>query len=624
MFKSSSDSLDEYTDVVSSYISFCFDNCIPSKTIKIKPNDKDWVNQDFKDSMQKKFLAFQNNDEEGKKRAKYDVKKSVRKAKAIYGKKLEKQFTDGDAQGVWNGVQKVTQYKKKSKFDDCDPSLPDKLNDFYGRFDQANTNPPPTILPPDSNSDPPFVISETDVRKAFKSQNPRKAAGPDRVAPSVLKNCAEQLAPVFTDIFNLSIRECKVPTCFKRSTIIPVPKKPTVTKLNDYRPVALTSVIMKVLERFVLVFLQKSTAALMDPHQFAYRSNRSVDDAVALGLHYVLQHLDNPQSYARILFVDYSSAFNTIIPEKLYKKLIDMDIHKSTCAWILDFLLYRPQSVRVGNLLSNESILNTGAPQGCVLSPLLFTLFTNDCVSCDNSVKIIKFSDDTTVEGLISDNNECAYRDVVGKLVDWCQVNNLELNVSKTKEIIVDFRKKTSTITPLSINGEVVEQVNSFKFLGTTISKDLTWKAHIDLATKKARQRLFFLRELNKFRVGQQILATFYRSVIESILTFSITVWFGNASGKDKDKMNRIIKTASRIIGTEVPSLSEIYDKRLVRRAINTLRDTDHPANQLLQLLPSNKRLRSIKSKSVRFANSFYPMAIRGVNSAKLLPDILN
>ena len=256
--------------------------------------------------------------------------------------------------------------------------------------------------------------------------------------------------------------------------------------------------------------------------------------------------------------------------------------------------------------------------------PIESKLFTNDCVSQNDSVKIIKFSDDTTVEGLISDNNEYAYRDEVGKLVDWCQVNNFELNVSKTKEIIVDFRKKTSAITPLSINGEDVEQVTSFKFLGTTISKDLSWKAHIDNATKKARQRLFFLRELNKFRVGQQILSTFYRSVIESILTFSITVWFGNVSAKDMDKMNKVIKNASRIIGTEVSSLSEIYDKRIIRRAVNTLRDTDHPANQLLQLLPSKKRLRSIQTKSTRFANSFYPMAIRRVNSDKLLPNILD
>ena len=87
------------------------------------------------------------------------------------------------------------------------------------------------------------------MRRLLRSQNPRKAAGPDSVSPSVLRHCADQLAPVFTNIFNTSLELCHVPACFKASTIIPVPKKAKVSGLNDYRPVALTSVVMKVLER---------------------------------------------------------------------------------------------------------------------------------------------------------------------------------------------------------------------------------------------------------------------------------------------------------------------------------------------------------------------------------------
>ena len=113
MFKSSSENLNEYTDVVTSYISFCYDTCVPPNTVKVKANDKEWVNKDFKDCMKNKFDAFMNNDEEGLKKAKYDIRKSVRRAKAIYGKNLEKQFDNSDAQGVWNGVQKITNYKKK-------------------------------------------------------------------------------------------------------------------------------------------------------------------------------------------------------------------------------------------------------------------------------------------------------------------------------------------------------------------------------------------------------------------------------------------------------------------------------------------------------------------------------
>ncbi|KAK3572757.1 hypothetical protein QTP86_007045 [Hemibagrus guttatus] len=116
-----------------------------------------------------------------------------------------------------------------------------------------------------------------------------------------------------TAIFNRSLELCEVPACFKHSTIIPIPKKPKITGLNDYRPVALTSVVMKSFERLVLAYLKNITGPLLDPLQFAYQANRSVDDAVNMGLHFILQHLDKSGTYVRLLFVDFSSAFNTII-----------------------------------------------------------------------------------------------------------------------------------------------------------------------------------------------------------------------------------------------------------------------------------------------------------------------
>ncbi len=91
---------------------------------------------------------------------------------------------------------------------------------------------------------------------------------------SALKHCADQLALVFTNIFNSSLELCHVPACFKTSTIITVPKKAKVTGLNDYRPVALISVVMKVLERLVLAHLKRITDPVLDPMQFAYRANR--------------------------------------------------------------------------------------------------------------------------------------------------------------------------------------------------------------------------------------------------------------------------------------------------------------------------------------------------------------
>ncbi len=160
-----------------------------------------------------------------------------------------------------------------------------------------------------------------------------------------------------------------------------------------------------------------------------------------MGLHFTLQHLDRPGTYVRILFVDFSSAFNTIIPDTLQNKLTQLSVPTSVCQWINSFLTDRQQLVRLGKFSSSTRTTSTGAPQGCVLSPLLFSLYTNDCTSKDPSVKLLKFADDTTLIGLIQDGDESAYRQEVKELAVWCSLNNLELNTLKTVEMIVDFRR---------------------------------------------------------------------------------------------------------------------------------------------------------------------------------------
>ncbi|KAK3574434.1 hypothetical protein QTP86_006600 [Hemibagrus guttatus] len=145
-----------------------------------------------------------------------------------------------------------------------------------------------------------------------------------------------------------------------------------------------------------------------------------------------------------MLFIDFSSAFNTIIPQHLIEKLSLLGLNTSLCNWILDFLTGRPQLVQIGNRFSSKTTLSTGDPQGCVLSPLL-------------------------------KNDESAYREEVQRLTAWCRANNLSLNVDKTKEMVVDFRRAQSDHSPLFIDGSPVEIVKSTKFLGVHLVENFTW-----------------------------------------------------------------------------------------------------------------------------------------------------
>ncbi|KAI5618995.1 gastrula zinc finger protein XlCGF28.1-like [Silurus asotus] len=268
-----------------------------------------------------------------------------------------------------------------------------------------------------------------------------------------------------------------------------------------------------------------------------------------------------------------SSAFNTIIPQHLIKKLNLLGLNTSLCNWILDFLTGRPQAVQIGNSISSTTTLSTGAPQGCVLSPLLFTLLTHDCAPTHSSNHIIKFADDTTVVGLISKNDESAYREEVQRITAWCRANNLSLNVDKTKKMVVDFRRAQSDQSPLINDGSSVEIVKSTKFLGVHLADNLTRSLNTSSITKKA---LYFLRRLRKAHLPPPILSMFYRGTIESILSSCITAWFGNCTVSDRKSLQRIVRTAEKIIGISLRSIMDIYTTRCIRKAHSIMDDHTH------------------------------------------------
>ena len=176
--------------------------------------------------------------------------------------------------------------------------------------------------------------------------------------------------------------------------------------------------------------------------------------------------------------------------------------------------------------------------------------------------------------------------------------------------MIIDFRKKVvSPPPPLIIKGEVVEQVPSFKLLGTTRNNTLTWSTHIQEILKKARQRLYFLRKLRSFGVKNEILQMFYCAIIQQVLTQSITNWYDRATQSDLSKLNSIVKISEKIVGTTLLPLQFIYHQRMEGRVNNILSDKSHTAHKYLEYLPHGTRFRAFFGNR-RFADSFFPSAV--------------
>lgn len=501
-----------------------------------------------------------------------------------------------------------------------------QLNTFFNRFDSTISPSPqnstPGLLPSQENSHsqetwPTPRITAAQVEGQLRKICTSKAAGPDGVSPRVLRACATELGEPLQRIFNMSLDQRRVPRQWKTSCIVPVPKKPQPKELNDFRPVALTSHVMKTMERLIIQNLRPQTRHARDPLQFAYKEKVGVEDAITYLLHKSLSHLDGVSCAVRITFLDFSSAFNTIQPKILKHKLMEMGVDSHMVDWIVDYLTERPQYVRLGDCRSDTVVSSTGAPQGTVLSPVLFTLYTSDFQYNSESCHVQKFADDTAIVGCVRNGQEEEYRKLIQDFVIWCNSNYLRLNITKTKEMVVDFRRSRPNMEPVIINGECVEQVKTYKYLGVQLDEKLDWTANTDALCRKAQSRLYFLRRLASFNVCSELLKMFYRSVVESALFFVVACWGGSIKKKDASRLNKLVKKAGSVVGKVLESLTSVAERRALSRLRSIMENPEHPLHSTIQRQRSSfsDRLLSMQCSSDRMKRSILPNAIRLYNS---------
>ncbi|KAI4880985.1 hypothetical protein NFI96_013666 [Prochilodus magdalenae] len=276
-------------------------------------------------------------------------------------------------------------------------------------------------------------------------------------------------------------------------------------------------------------------------------------------------------SAVRVMFFDFSSAFNTIQPLLLRDKLMKMEVDMHLVTWITDYLTGRPQHVRIRDCSSDTVISSTGAPQGTVLSPVLFTLYTSDFKYNSELCHMQKFSDDTAIVGQSPSR------------------------------------------------GVDVEVVRSYRYLGVHLDERLDWSVNTDIVYKKAQSRLYFLRRLGSFRICQKLLLMFYQSVVASVLFYAVVCWGGSISKRDAGRLDRLVRKAGSVLGLELESLTPLAERRALSKLLHIMDNVHHPLHSTIirQRSSFSGRLLSQSCSTDRLRKSFVPQAIKLFNSSQ-------
>ena len=193
-----------------------------------------------------------------------------------------------------------------------------------------------------------------------------------------------------------------------------------------------------------------------------------------------------------------------------------MKLPSSIISWIFDYLTSRLQYVKLNGLLSSAISTNTGVPQGTVLAPFLFALYTADCRSTNESCPLVKFADDTELVGKISNDEDAKQMWYTSRLKTlWIGVIKIICiwRFPKWKRCALSLRKNQRCPEPVHIKGEAMERVDTYKYLGVVFDTKLNWKENINAVLKKVNSRMYCMRKLRSFGVNSGMWVTFYNAV---------------------------------------------------------------------------------------------------------------
>ena len=392
---------------------------------------------------------------------------------------------------------------------------------------------------PDLNIDCENTIEDIDFNRddiisAINEINENAACGEDDIHAIVLKRCKNSLSYPIMCIWKESMQTGIVPAIYKNQNITPIHKKDSKAIPANYRPISLTSHIIKIFERVIrkkiVKFLEDNKLLFRNQHGF--RAQRSC-------LTQLLAHIDNILNNQLInvdtdvVYLDYEKAFDKVDFQILLNKLKAHNITGKLHLWLTNYLSNRRQRVVIQGIKSYEANVLSGVPQGTVLGPLLFLVYINDLHKCVKDCTVSSFADDTRIKRGISKASDTEIlQEAIISSAEWSKQNNMMLHEHKFELLIHSQNKKPMRELPFhneyfvyeTLTGQLIEESNIVRDLGVNISADLSFTPHINIICDKARRIAAWTLSVFSDR-SESTMMTLFKTMFRSILEYCCPVW---------------------------------------------------------------------------------------------------
>ena len=570
---------DAYSEMISRQTYVCLDNLwsffkntlhkliddfVPFKYAKTNSN-LPWVNVRVRREIRKKERLFKRAKRSGNYLDSVKFKAQRKKVKHIIKEAHDDYVNNYILNNADQNQKKFWKYIKAKRFSSTSikclikngqtftktKDILDTLNTtFYEAFSLDNNPPSETVIAgqvglnfPDMQA---IDISCSGVKALIDGLDASKAPGPDHISPKLLKLIPEEASRCLKLIFESSLRKSEVPRDWKKATITPLFKKGAKSDPKNYRPVSLTSIPCKLLEHIIksALYAHLENHQIIIDRQHGFRKKYSCTSQLLTLVHSLAESI-NSKGQTDVIFLDFSKAFDKVSHKKLLFKLQRYGIRGENLSWIKDFLFGRTQKVVMDGEESNSCDVLSGVPQGSVLGPVLFLLYINDIIT-DVDSKINLFADDCALYREIKSSEDAfALQNDLDRLYRWSCDWDMDFNVTKCFSMSVTL-KKNIIASEYYISDDLVEKVQSYKYLGVYICNDMRWNKTIDLVVGKANRSLGLLRR-NFSTCSRQIREKLYFALVRPHVEYACEVWSPHTA-ELKHRIEMVQKNGARFV----------------------------------------------------------------------------